>query len=849
MAKIPSGQTIASYQSSLADKLNNSDNGLDKATNQAILSKTYNDKNIKQLKEKIDLEQKSLDKLKEELQLADKLRGNHEEVVRLKKEIKSKQDDINKLNRQGVDYLEKTVSNIIDITSGYKKQLEYQTASLDKKLEMKRVEADELKSRLDALEVLRKEGALTSQMQKERKELQGKYEEARKRELSLEKSIHDEEEKRMTISQKRAAQEERISKAQKDLKESIIKRDAVLNDKNATDTEKGLAIRQYNEEYKKISGTLKDNKYEQSMLRLVEKTGGKLDKISTNITHVTSGLNKMANGFDKAIDNVMNVFTNYMGRVDSRLYGTNLTFTKMQKDITATLGASRFVSQQKMIDNLYRLTESGIAFNLEYRAWLETVSEKMVTTFDSLDQTLTRLVRLQQADVSNASLGSEAILTKFLNNTFKDTSYLNSLYDTVAGILIDSTSQQSATNSIGYQFSIQKWLGALSSVGMSDNAIQSIATALNWLGSGNVSQLNSNPQASTLLNLSAQKAGLSYANMLLNGTNEDNINKLMKAMVIQLQDISRNTKGNQVVKSAWGDILNFSMSDIRAINNLTSSDISSIYNTKANYSTSIGELNTQTNTYLSKRTSIAEQIDNVINNTLFGLGATVANNNRSYALWKGSRLVGDIGTYFGGTVETVASVLALAGELGALISGGVSNNIGIKDALEFFKKITNNGAGTLGNGFGFQLYQSRGQGFTGVGGVSGGSSANPILTGTSYSGVASTASDVGGTASVNLTNNATRTSANASTVTNKATSGRDADAIYAELFEKQTKAIKVNVVKLSSSIIEDIAEAMHVKKLDNIEDILSNGTINTNIDNLSDVFATTASTIQFVQGL
>ena len=155
MAKVPSGQTIASYQSSLADKLNNSDNGLDKATNQAILSKTHNDKTIKQLKEKIELEQKSLDKLKEELQLADKLRGNHEEVVRLKKEIKSKQDDINKLNRQGVDYLEKTVSNIIDITSSYKKQLEYQTASLDKKLEMKRVEADELKSRLDVLEVLR----------------------------------------------------------------------------------------------------------------------------------------------------------------------------------------------------------------------------------------------------------------------------------------------------------------------------------------------------------------------------------------------------------------------------------------------------------------------------------------------------------------------------------------------------------------------------------------------------------------------------------------------------------------------------------------------------------------------
>ena len=848
MAKVPSGQTIASYQSSLADKLNNSDNGLDKATNQAILSKTHNDKTIKQLKEKIELEQKSLDKLKEELQLADKLRGNHEEVVRLKKEIKSKQDDINKLNRQGVDYLEKTVSNIIDITSSYKKQLEYQTASLDKKLEMKRVEADELKSRLDVLEVLRKEGKLTSQMQKERKELQDKYEDARKKELSLEKSINDEQEKRMTFSQKRAAQEERIAKAQESLKQSIIKRDAVLNDKNATDTEKGLAIKQYNEEYRKISSTVKDNKYEQSMLKLVEKTGGKLDKISTGIFQVTSGLGKVANGFDKAIDDAMNVFSNYMGRVDARLYGTNLTFTKMQKDITKTLGASRYVSQQKMIDNLYKLTESGIAFNLEYRAWLETVSDRMVTTFDSLDTTLTRLVRLQQADISNASLGSEAILTKFLNSKFKDTSYLNNLYDSVAGILIDSTSQQSATNSIGYQFAIQKWLGALSSVGMSDNAVQSIATALNWLGSGNVSQLNSNTEAATLLNLSAQKAGLSYSDMLLNGTNEDNINKLMKAMVIQLQDISKNTKGNQVVKSAWGDILNFSMSDMRAINNLTNSDISSIYNTTANYSKSMSELNYQSS-QLGKRTSIAQQIDNVVNNTLFGLGANVANNTGSYALWKGSRLVGDIGTYFGGTVETVASVLSLAGEVSALLSGVINNTDNVREVLAYFKGITEGGSGATGSGFGFQLYQSRGKGFTGVSGVSGGSSAKSVVTGTSYSGVASTASDVGGTASVNLTNNATKTKAKASTVTNNYSSVHDVGDIYTELFEKQTKSIKVNLVKISSSVVEDIAEAMHVSKIDSIEDVLTSGTVRTQVDNLSDIFASTANTIRYVQGL
>ena len=844
MAKQPDKRTLDSYQSWVSKSFN-SENSSDiaKATNQAIISKTYNDSQIKSLKEKIKIEEKSLKNLNDELKLLQKNHALTKDINDKRKKITETLREIKNLNRQGVEYLESEIKRIKTITSSYQEQLEYQTASLDKKLEMKRVEADELKSRLDVLEVLRKEGKLTSQMQKERKELQDKYEDARKRELSLEKSINDEQEKRMTFSQKRAAQEERIAKAQEALKQSIIKRDAVLNDKNATDTEKGLAIKQYNEEYRKISSTVKDNKYEQNQLKLMEKTGGKLDKIVVGVDSINKGISFLRTGLDKSVDNAMNVFTNYMGKVDARLYGTNLTFTKMQKDITNTLGSSRYVSQQKMIDNLYKLTESGIAFNLEYRAWLETVSDKMVTTFDSLDTTLTRLVRLQQADISNASLGSEALLTRFLNSKFKDTSYLNNLYDSVAGILVDSTSQQSATNSIGYQFAIQKWLGALSSVGMSDNAVQSIATALNWLGSGNVSQLNSNSQSATLLNLSAQKAGLSYSDMLLNGTNADNINKLMKAMVIQLQDISKNTKGNQVVKSAWGDILNFSMSDMRAINNLTSSDISSIYNTKATYSSSIKELNNQTS-YISKRTSTAEQIDNVINNTLFGVGAGIASSPARYMGWKAGGILNDVGDRVGGLAGKVIKGL---GSISSVISAARPLANALTNLMD--NGISQTGNGAVGNGFGFQLYQSRGKGFTGVAGVAGGSSAKSVVTGTSYSGVASTASDIGGTASINLTKNATKTSANSSTVTNQSSSVRDAEDIYTELFEKQTKSIKVNLVKISSSVVEDIAEAMHVSKIDSIEDVLTSGIVRTQVDNLSDIFASTANTIRYVQGL
>ena len=845
MAKQPNSQTIESYQSSLAEQIKNS-TGLEKATNSAILSKTYRDDNIKKLQKEIALEKEQLEIQKQYLSNLKKANASSEVLRESKKKIAEHEKVINKLNKEGITYLENTVNSIRDITSTYKVQIEYQEASLNKKLEMKQAEADELKSRLETLNVLRQEGKLTADMQKERAELEKKYEDSKNRQISLQKSISEQEEKYMTYAQKRAAQEERIKNAREKLKEITIERDAILNDKNATDEEKGSAINKYNKLYKNVSGTLKNNAYEQAALRFFTATGAKFDKITSGVDKINKGLSSLTSALDAKINEAMAVYTQYMGSIDARLYGTNLTFSKMQKDINNTLGSSRFVSQQKMIENLNKLTESGIAFNLEYRAWLETVSDKMVTTFNSLDSTLTRLVRLQQADISNASLGAEALMTKFLNSQFKDTSYLNNMYDTVAGLLIDSTSQQNATNSIGYQFAVQKWLGALSSVGLSDSAVSSIAQALNWLGSGNVNQLNSNTQASTLLNLSAQKAGLSYADMLLNGTNADNINKLMKAMVVQLQDISRNTKGNQVVKSAWGDILNFTMSDIRAINNLTTEDISSIYNTEANYKTSISELNSQTN-YISKRTSVAEQIDNVIQNTLFGIGADMASSPTRYIGWKAGKLISSVGDMIDG-----------GGWLSSLIGGGIKLGgkltmlaTALGPAVDQLYNLASNGIsqtgnGAIGNGFGFKLYQSRGQGFTGVGGVEGGKSAVSTQKGTSYSGVASTASDVGGSASVNLAGNVEKKQS--SVVTSKQTSGKDADAIYSMLFEKQTKSIKVNVVKLSSSIIDDIAQAMHVEKIDSIDEKLS-GTISTTVENYSDVFANTASTIQYVQGL
>ena len=836
--KKPSGQTLNNYQSQMEKKFSQqikNSQGLEKSKNEAILSKTQNDEILKDIKKRIKDEEHLLDLMKKQGKSLD--------------EIKDKEKFIKDLNKEGIKHLDDMLSNIRKITKEYQEHKKYQDADINGKIAIKREIAEQYANQIRYLDKLEREGQLTEELANKRQQLQDEYNKSKQREQSLTDSLIDAEDKYMTKVQKRAAQQKRIEDAQDRIQKAKIERDAVLNDKNSTVTERNEARAKYAENVKSVKDSIGNNAYEQTAIAFFAATGKSLGEMNDAMSKTLSRMNKVANTFDKAIDDAMTVYTQYMGNIDARLYGTNLTFSKMQKDISSTLGASRYVSQQKMIDNLYTLTESGIAFNLEYRAWLQTVSDRMVTTFDTLDASLTRLIRLQQADLSGASLGSEALMTKFLNSTFKDTSYLNSLYDTVAGILIDSTSQQSATNSIEYQFAVQKWLGALSSVGMSDSAVQSIAQALNWLGSGNVTELNNNSAASTLLNLSAQRAGLDYSQMLLGGTNADNINKLMKAMVVYLQDIASNTGANQVVKSAWGDILNLSMSDMRAITNLTDSDISSIYNTTSTYTKAIKELNTQSG-YLGKRTSIAQQIDNVINNTLFTGASAIASNNASYLTWKGSGLIADIGSQFGGLVETVTSVIGGVGQLGTAlgtlfgVSGGSVKKT-IENIWDFFSSVSGNG--NTGSGFGFTLYQSRGEGFTGVAGTGGGTSATKTTSsGSSYSGVATTAADISSTSSKNLTNNAS--SVSTSSVTSKTSSGRTADDIYSQLFEKQA-SIKVNVVKVADSVISDLATSMNADKISRIAAILSDGTVNTSINSSSDIYADTASIIRYVQGL
>lgn len=355
--------------------------------------------------------------------------------------------------------------------------------------------------------------------------------------------------------------------------------------------------------------------------------GGK--KISDTVDNVFSSISA-------GMKQVMSTFSKYQSTINTRLQGSGQSWDKgmgyagLYNSLMSRVGINPYIKTQDMLSNLSKLVEQGIAFNLEQRTFLATVSDKIASTFDAFDSNLARIVRIQQADSTAARLGMEAFMTNFLNSMFSDTSYLNGTFDTVTQSLLEATSQLTTQGGVEFEGIIQKWLGSLSSVGLSDQTASGLAQALSYLVTGNVEALSSSGMQNLLV-MAASKGGMSYADMLTRGITLDETNTLLANIVSYLQEIGNST--NQVVKNQYASTFGVSLSDVRAAQNLTSEDIKNISKTKLGYQGAISELYDQLNSVAS-RTSLAEMLSNVWDNTQYSLYSNIAGNPALYALWQ-----------------------------------------------------------------------------------------------------------------------------------------------------------------------------------------------------------------------
>ena len=336
------------------------------------------------------------------------------------------------------------------------------------------------------------------------------------------------------------------------------------------------------------------------------------DNFGKNVEKLASSLQSSLSG---QLDSTINSYiSNYQSMISS-LVGANKDWESITDNLNNALSANSLVRQENVYKNLTELIKAGISENVEQRAFLETISDDLNLLLDTQTGSLARLIRLQDASIAENRVAIEYSLREFLNQNYSTSEYIKDSYLKVA----DSISELQAINTTSIASSIesalQTWLGSYYSVGVSDSTISSLASAINSLGTGDLSNINSN--ISKLVMMGAATSGKSYGNLLTNGITAEDVSAIMSGIT----DYAKSIEGNNVVRSQWANLFGLSISDLEALKNLNianntqtvSSDINKLFDAYANFvPTTVGLKNTFENLMFTTATNIAS------NDALYG---------------------------------------------------------------------------------------------------------------------------------------------------------------------------------------------------------------------------------------
>ena len=396
--------------------------------------------------------------------------------------------------------------------------------------------------------------------------------------------------------------------------------------------------------------------------------------------------------FAKQLEVQINEIAGYQTEIDTRLNGSNLEqhkgsyWDKLQKEMMSIGAINPYYKQADFANNIKDLVDRGIAFDLKQRAFLMTIQKKIATTFDVADGTLLRLIRIQQQDSTAGRLGMEVALNSFLNNMYENTEYLKTVAAGVRGSLEEMQALMEGAAGAEVEYQVQKWLGSLYSVGMSQEAANSIASALGQIAAGQIEGIT-NGGAGNLLIMAANDAGIPIADILTNGITAEETNKLLKAAVNYLADLADSAKDNKVVQQQLANVFGVKASDLRAAGNLViPGSMGAISGNTLNYGGMVSQLIDMAST-MGDRTSLAEMVENFKGNLKYTLASSVASSPVSYLIYNMASMLDDtvggidlpflnvmgFGVDLNTTVADLMRVAAMGGgilgSLGEIVSG------------------------------------------------------------------------------------------------------------------------------------------------------------------------------------
>lgn len=226
----------------------------------------------------------------------------------------------------------------------------------------------------------------------------------------------------------------------------------------------------------------------------------------------------------------------------------------------------------------------------------------------------------------------------------------------------------------------------MSSVGMSSNGISALSSVIGQIASGKLEGIT-NGGAGNLVVMAANDAGLSIADMMAEGLDDSQTNKLMGSMVDYLSKIYNEAGNNKVIQQQFASIYGLSAADLKAVANLAVSR-QNIANNSLSYESALGQLNSMASS-MASRTSLGEMLGNVQANMMDTLARGISSNPALYGIYKGGKLLKDItggisipaiqamGTGISSGIGTVADIMMV----GAMAGGLMSNISGIASSL------------------------------------------------------------------------------------------------------------------------------------------------------------------------
>lgn len=372
----------------------------------------------------------------------------------------------------------------------------------------------------------------------------------------------------------------------------------------------------------------------------------------------------LSSAFGK-IDDSIKAYTQYSIRVNAALDGTQKTYATAVQTLTDAVGSTGLAKMSDVLAQMNNLTDKGIVANIEQNAFLMSIKDGIASTFDAANGTLMRLIKLQGEDSTANRLVMQASLKEYLNQTYQNSQYLYDQFNDVSKNLLEATSLLTSSLGNSLEATVQKWLGSLSSMGLSDQAVSSLSSAIGAVGSGNLKAINENMQ--NLVIMGANQVGLSYSDLLTGGLSAEQTDQLMTGMMRYLGTL----EGNNVVLSEYANIFGMAVSDLVAARNALPELESISSNTTVTFDTSSLEkyLN-KYNDFLNK--TPATLYDNLFDNALFGMGQNVSSNKAIYGVYKAGGLIGDITKSIGlsGTVGNLINLIGPGIQLGAALGGG-----------------------------------------------------------------------------------------------------------------------------------------------------------------------------------